>query len=295
MTSRSKFQQSWQAYLLLVPTLAVLVIFLYYPSVLTLRFSFFETFLFGQNTRFVGLENFTSLFTSSSYHWSLTITFAFSTVVVIGTMVLSLAIAFLIDRVTRGKAAYLIAVIWPYAVPPAVGAMVFLFLANPSAGVYTHYLQQWFGIELSWQTNGLQAFSLVAIVAIWKQIGFNIIFMVAALNKVPRTLKEVARLDGINPLQVFSRVQVPLIAPTLVFLVVMNTIYAFFETFAFIDLITRGGPNEATNILIYKLFRDAFQFNNLGSASAQSIILFVIVAGLTYVQLRVSDKQIHYT
>lgn len=295
MSYRSGFGSSWQAYLLLLPTLAVLGLFLYYPSVLTLRFSFYQTFLFGQNLSFVGLENFTDLLASDSYRQSAILTFAFSAIVVIGTMIVSLVISFLIYRITRGKSAYLVAVIWPYAVPPAVGAMVFLFLTNPSAGVYTHYLQEWFGVTVSWYTNGLQAFVLIATVAIWKQVGFNIIFMIAALNKIPDTLREAAHLDDVSTTRLLFQVYIPLISPTLIFLVVMNTIYAFFETFAFVDLMTQGGPNGTTNILIYKLFRDAFQFNNLGLASAESIILFGIVAILTYLQLRLSDKQVHYT
>lgn len=295
MTTRTGFGKSWQAYLLLVPTLAILGLFLYYPSFQTFRFSFYRTFLFGQNLTFVGLENFETLLTSSSYHQSLGLTFLFSAIVVVGTMTFSLGIAYLLYQVTQGKAAYLIAVIWPYAVPPAVGAMVFLFLTNPSTGVYTHYIEGWTSIDVDWYTNGPQAFTLIALVAIWKQIGFNVIFMLAALNKIPETLTEAATLDGVGSLQLLARVYVPLIYPTMIFLVVMNTIYAFFETFAFIDLMTQGGPNEMTNFLIYRLFRDAFDFNKLGLASAESIVLFVIVAGLTYLQLRLSDKQTQYT
>jgi sn-glycerol 3-phosphate transport system permease protein len=255
----------------------------------------YRTFLFGQNLTFVGFENFLELFTSVQYQRSLSLTFAFSGVVVVGTMVVSLLVAFLIYRLTHAKAAYLVAAIWPYAVPPAVGAMVFLFLTNPSTGVYTHYLEQWVGVEIAWYTNGVQAFTIISIVAIWKQIGFNVIFMLAALNKIPKALTEVARLDGVSWIRMLGRVYLPLIKPTLVFLVVMNTIYAFFETFAFIDLMTQGGPKGMTNFLIYKLFRDAFDFNKLGLASAESIILFVLVAGLTYIQLRLSDKRAQFT
>ncbi len=295
MSSETVFRKQWQAYLLLLPTLAVLGVFLYYPSVQTLRFSFYRTFLFGQNLTFIGLENFIRLFTSPEYHRSLVLTFGFSGVVVGGSMSGSLLITFLIYRLARAKTAFLVAAIWPYAVPPAVAAMVFLFLTNPSTGVYTHYLEQWFGLDIAWYTNGVQAFSLIAVVAIWKQIGFNVIFMLAAMNKIPDSLNDVARIDGVGPIRLLGRVYIPLIKPTLVFLVVMNTIYAFFETFAFIDLMTQGGPNKMTNFLIYKLFRDAFDFNKLGLASAESIILFVLVAGLTYIQLRFSNKQMQFT
>jgi sn-glycerol 3-phosphate transport system permease protein len=288
------YRKDWEAYLLLLPTLAVVGLFLYYPTLQTLRFSFYKTFLFGQNTRFVGLENFTTLLTSSAYHRSVALTLVFAVVVVAGTLVVGLLVAFMIYEVTSGKAAYLLAAMWPYALPAAVAGIVFLFLAHPSVGVYTHYLDELLGIELDWFTYGPQAIAVVAIATIWKQLGFNIIFSLAALNNVPESLTEAATLDGVGRWQLFTRVYVPLISPTLVFLVVLNTIYAFFGSFAFIDLMTQGGPTNSTNFLIYKLFRDAFQFDNLGIASAESVILFVIVAGLTYVQLRVSDRYTHY-
>jgi sn-glycerol 3-phosphate transport system permease protein len=282
------------AYLLLFPTLAAIIAFLYYPSLQTLRFSFFQTFLFGQNTRFVGLKNFTDLLESQVYLTSIALTVAFAAIVVIGALAVGLLVAFLLYEVSNGKAAYLIAVIWPYALPTAVAGTVLLFLAHPSVGTYTHYLEAWFGIQLDWFTVGWQGFAVVAVAAIWKQVGFNVLFMLAALNNVPESLNEACRLDGIETWRRLVRVYIPLMSPTLVFLVVVNTIYAFFGSFALIDLMTQGGPTNATNLMIYQLYRDAFQFNNLGLASAQSVILFVLVAGLTYIQLRVSDRYAHY-
>lgn len=240
----------------------------------------------------MGLANFTSLLTSSVYHRSVALTLLFEVVVVVGTLTVGLLITFVIYEVTDRKAASLLAAMWPYALPAVVAGIV--FLAHPSVGVYTHYLDELLGVELDWFTNGAQAITVVAIATIWKQLGFNIIFSLAALNNVPATLTEAATLDGVGRWQLFTRVYVPLISPTLVFPVVLNTIYAFFGSFAFIDLMTQGGPTNATNFLICKLFHDAFQFDNLGIASAESVILFVIVAGLTYVQLRVSDRYTHY-
>jgi len=288
------YDSSLGAYLLLLPTLAAIIAFLYYPSLQTLRFSFFQTFLFGQNTRFVGLTNFTDLLGSQVYLTSVGLTVAFAVIVVIGSLAVGLLVAFLLYEVSDGKAAYLIAAIWPYALPTAVAGTVLLFLAHPSVGIYTHYLEAWFGIELDWFTVGWQGFAVVTVAAIWKQVGYNVIFMLAALNNVPESLNEACRLDGIETWRRLVRVYLPLMSPTLVFLVVINTIYAFFGSFALIDLMTQGGPTNATNLMIYQLYRDAFQFNNLGLASAQSVILFVLVAGLTFVQLRVSDRYAHY-
>ncbi|WP_435094998.1 carbohydrate ABC transporter permease [Halorubrum sp. N11] len=288
------FDSTLGAYLLLLPTLVAIVAFLYYPSLQTLRFSFFQTFLFGQNTRFVGLANFTELLSSQVYLTSVGLTIAFAAIVVVGSLAVGLAVAFLLYEVSDGKAAYLIAAIWPYALPTAVAGTVLLFLAHPSVGIYTHYIEAWFGVKLDWFTVGWQGFAVVAVAAIWKQIGYNVIFMLAALNNVPESLNEACELDGIETWRRLVRVYVPLMSPTLVFLVVINTIYAFFGSFALIDLMTQGGPTNATNLMIYQLYRDAFQFNNLGLASAQSVILFVLVAGLTFVQLRVSDRYAHY-
>jgi len=288
------FERDWQAYVLLAPTLVVVTLFLYYPTVETLRLSLYKTFLFGQNSRFVGLENFRSLVTSASYHRSVLVTVVFAVVVVVGAIGLGLLVSFLLYEVTSGEAAYLVAAIWPYALPTAVAGTVFLFLAHPTVGIYTHYLESWFGLNVDWFTQGWQALAVVAVAAVWKQLGFNIVFTLAALNNVPESLTESASLDGVPTWQLFARVYLPLISPTLVFLVVMNTIYAFFGGFAFVDLMTQGGPDGATNLLIYKLFQDAFQFDNLGSASAQSVVLFAVVGGLTYLQLRVSDRYTHY-
>mgnify|MGYP000011758684 FL=1 len=288
------YESWWQAFLLLLPTFVVLTTFLYYPGVETFRLSLQQTILLGTRKTFVGLENYVTLATSSAYHWSFAISVAFAAVVVIGTLVASLFVAYLLFQVDVGSSTYLIAAIWPYALPTAVAASVLLFLLHPSLGIITFVLESLTGTSLEWFTNGPQAFAIVALVAIWKQLGYNIIFMVAALNNIPETLTESAKLDGVGHLQMLYRVYVPLMSPTLVFLVVMNTIYAFFSTFPLVDLMTSGGPNEATNLLIFKLYRDAFEFSNLGLASAESVVLFAIVAILMYVQLRLSESYTTY-
>ncbi|WP_336021501.1 carbohydrate ABC transporter permease [Halobellus salinisoli] len=288
------YESRWQAFLLLLPTFAVLIAFLYYPGIETFRLSLQQTILLGTRKTFVGIENYITLATSSTYHWSFAISVAFAAVVVIGTLAASLFVAYLLFQVDVGSSTYLIAAIWPYALPTAVAASVLLFLLHPSLGILTFVLESLTGTSLEWFTNGPQAFAIVALVAIWKQLGYNIIFMVAALNNIPETLTESAKLDGVGHLKMLYRVYVPLMSPTLVFLVVMNTIYAFFQTFPLVDLMTSGGPNEATNLLIFKLYRDAFEFSNLGLASAESVVLFAVVAILMYVQLRLSESYTTY-
>jgi len=293
-STEAVFRNNVGAYLLLLPTLAVVTLFLYYPTLQTFRLSLYKTFLFGQNTQYVGLDNFVGLLTSADYLQSVVVTLGFATTVTVGTLVVSILISFPLYRTARGSTLYLLGLIWPYAIPTSVVAVLFLFLLSPNAGLFTHYLNQWFGITFQWYTNGTQAFVLVVLAAIWKQIGFNVIFLIAAFSNVPQSLADQARLDGIRTSALLTRVYLPLIAPTLVFLAIMNSIFAFFESFALIDLLTQGGPNGATNIMIFKLYKDAFDFDNLGLASAESIVLFVVVAALTVVQLRLSDRYAHY-
>lgn len=295
MTEFAKpYDSKLQAGLLLAPTFIILVAFLYYPALQTFRLSFFQTLLLGTKQTFVGLDNFVALATSLEYRMSFLISFAFAGVVVAGTIAVSLVVAYLLFEVETGKSGYLMAAIWPYALPPAVAATVLMFLMHPTLGIVSHYVETLTGLSFDWFTSGPLAFLVVALVAIWKQLGYNIIFLVAALNNIPETLTESARIDGVGRLTMLRRVYVPLISPTLVFLVVMNTIYAFFQTFPLVDLMTSGGPSNATNLLIFKLYRDAFEFNSLGKASAESIVLFVIVAILMYIQLTISENYAHY-
>lgn len=288
------YDSKLQAALLLLPTFAVLVAFLYYPSLETFRLSLYKTLFLGQQRSWVGIQNFVDLATSPEYQNSFVISVAFAAVVVVGTLVLSLFVGYMLFDVVVGSSTYLVAAIWPYALPPAVAAILLNFLLHPNLGIFTHYLELLTPWTLDWFSNGTQAFVVLAVVAVWKQLGYNIIFIVAALNNIPKTLTESAQIDGVGRLKMLYRVYVPLISPTLVFLVVMNTIYSFFSTFPLVDLMTSGGPSQSTNLLIFKLYRDAFEFSNLGLASAESVILFVLVAILMYVQIRVSEEYAQY-
>lgn len=288
------YDSKLQAAALLLPTIAVLVAFLYYPALETFRLSLYESAFLGQDVRWTGISNFVALATSPTYQNSFVVSVLFAGIVVIGTLVLSLFVSYMLFEVDVGSSSYLVAAIWPYALPPAVAAILLNFMLHPNLGIFTHYLELLTPWTLNWFSSGPQAFLVVAIVAIWKQLGYNIIFMVASLNNIPETLTESAQLDGVGRLKMLYKVYVPLISPTLLFLVVMNTIYSFFSTFPLVDLMTSGGPSGATNLLIFKLYRDAFEFSSYGLASAESVILFVLVAILMYVQIRASEGYAQY-
>lgn len=293
MSSREVFESRRGAALLLLPTIVISFVFLYYPAIRAVGLSFYDA-SFGRPNTWVGIDNYVRLATSSDYHYSVLITILFALLVVVGVMVFSLFLTFLIHEVDYGKSVYLISAIWPYALPPAVAGLIFLFLTHPTLGIFTHYIEGITGINVNWFSSGRQAFIVVTVAAIWKQIGYNVIFMIASMNNIPNSLTETARLDGISRVKRLLRIYVPIMTPTLFFLLIMNTIYAFFGTFAFIDLMTDGGPAGATNILIYDLYRSAFQFYDFGIASAKSVVLFVIVGVLMYVQFQISDEYTHY-
>ncbi|ERG99890.1 MAG: ABC-type sugar transport system, permease component [Haloquadratum sp. J07HQX50] len=291
MSSREIFTDRAQGLGLLVPTIIVSIIFLYYPAVRALGLSFYQA-TFGRSS-FTGLSNYTRIISSGDYLGSIVVSVGFAVCVVLGVLVVALYFTFLIHEVDYGKSVYLIASIWPYALPPAVAGLVFLFLSHPTIGILTSYIES-IGIQVDWFSDGGQAFTVVVIAAVWKQIGYNIIFMTAAMNNIPDSLTETARLDGVGRINRLLRVYVPMMSPTLVFLVVINTIYGFFGTFAIIDTMTMGGPAGATNILIYDLYQTAFQSYDFGFASAKSVILFIIVGLLMIVQFKISDRYTFY-
>ena len=292
MATREVFTDRFQAGALLLPTMLVSVAFLYYPTLRAVVLSLYSA-SFARDDVFVGLENYARLLASPEYFTSAVISVAFAAAIVVGVMLVALYVTFLVHEIDYGRSVYLVSAIWPYALPPAVAGLVFLFLVHPTIGIVTGYVEA-VGIEVNWFSNGPQAFLVVLVAAIWKQVGYNVIFMTAAMNNVPAALTETAKLDGVSRTKRLFRVYVPMMSPTLVFLVVINTIYGFFGTFAFVDLMTKGGPAGATNILIYDLWRTAFQFYDFGLASAKSVVLFVVVGILMYVQFRVSDRYTFY-
>jgi len=293
MATREIFESRLGAGLLLLPTILVSVVFLYYPTVRAVQLSFFRA-SFGRSDTFAGLGNYLSLLGSADYRASVLVTVVFAVLVVVGVMAFSLFVTFLIHEVDVGRGFYLIAAIWPYALPPAVAGLVFLFLVHPKLGIVTTYVEGLTGIVVDWLSNGRQAFAVVLIAVIWKQVGYNVIFMIASMSNIPTSLTETANLDGVSRFRRLLWVYVPIMSPTLLFLVIMNTIYAFFHTFAFVDLMTQGGPAGATNILIYDLYRTAFKYYEFGLGSAKSVVLFAVVGALMYVQFRITEEYAHY-
>lgn len=287
------FESNWQAILLLLPTATVITAFLYYPFVETFWLSFHRIRVLGTET-WIGLDHYVELFGSSSYRNSFLVTVVFTGVTVAVSILLALLISFLIFRVDRYTNVYLVAVIWPYALPIAVAAVLLEFLIHPQLGVFTWGLNALTGITFDWQTNSLYALLTVVAAAVWQSLGYSIIFITAALSQLPDSLREAASLDGVGPLRRLFYIYVPLISPILVFLVVIQTVTTLFGGFALIDLLTDGGPNEATNILMFNLYQDAFQNQRFGYAAAQSVVLFGIVAALLLVQLKLSDRFAYY-
>ena len=291
MSSREIFTDRMQGLGLLVPTLIISIVFLYYPATRAVSLSFYQA-TFGRSS-FTGVNNYIRIVTSSDYLGSIVISVGFAVCIVFGVLVVALYFTFLIHEVDYGKSVYLIASIWPYALPPAVAGLVFLFLSHPTIGILTSYIES-IGVQVDWFSDGGQAFTVVVIAAIWKQIGYNIIFMTAAMSNIPDSLTETARIDGVGRINRLFLVYVPMMSPTLMFLLVINTIDGFFGTFAIIDTMTMGGPAGATNILIYDLYQTAFQSYDFGFASAKSVILFIVVGILMIVQFKISDRYTFY-
>ncbi len=291
---RSKFPNRWLPLLLLLPTLIVCGVFLYYPVAQSFEWSLYRAAFMGLKRIYVGFQNYVRLFVSPDYHKSLLVSFIFAAGVVVLGLSLSLAIALLANRKIRGARIYRLLLIWPYALSPAVAGTIWLFLFNPTSGVLTYFVDRFFGFRLDWLTNANLALLGVTVAAVWKNLGYNIVFFLAGLQNVPGEILEAARIDGAGPWKCFWKVTFPLLSPTTFFLFIMNLIYAFFGAFGLIDVMTKGGPVNATNILIYNLYRDAFQHNKWGMASAQSVILFVLVVILTLIQFRTTGRRVHY-
>lgn len=279
-----QYQRSWQALLLLAPTLLACAYFLYLPAVETFRLSMYITQPGGAKT-FVGLENFELLFNSEGYRTSAFWSFLFAGVIVVGSLSLSLLLGFLIYRVSIGSTAYLVVGMLSYGFSFAVAAVAIQFILQPQSGLL-YALTGW---SFDWLTSGPLAFLVICLATIWKMVGFNLIFILGAFSGIPDSIDDAAKLDGIGGLQMLLRVYVPLIAPTLAFLIIMNTVYSFFLPYPVIDIMTSGSP-ETTHLLIYELYETGIAQRDTGLAAAQSIVLFVIVGTLMVAQLALSEQ-----
>jgi len=268
-------------------------VFFFWPAVQAVWFSFQLQDAFGLRTEFVGLANFAALLRDENYLESFQITALFSALVAGSGIAISLLLATMADRVVRGALVYRTLLIWPYAVASAVAGVLWLFLFAPSIGIATYALRQ-LGVHWDWLLQGDQALLLVVIAATWKQVSYNFLFFLAGLQSIPRPLIEAAAIDGAGPARRFWTIVFPLLSPTTFFLLVVNIVYAFFDTFAVIDATTQGGPAGATNILVYKVYYDGVKAADLGGSSAQSVILMAIVIALTVVQFRYIERKVQY-
>ena len=293
MEKRARFQSRWLPFLLVAPQIAVTVIFFFWPAGQALYYSLLVQDAFGTNTQFVWFENFTDLFRNADYVNSFRTTAIFSVSVTVLGLTISLVLAVFADRVIKAASVYKALLIWPYAVAPAVAAVLWLFLLSPTLGIVAHWLE-WLGIEWNPLLNGTDALILVIVAAVWKQISYNFLFFLAGLQSIPKSLIEAAAIDGAGPVRRFFTIVFPLLSPTTFFLLVINIVYAFLETFAIVDVSTGGGPARATEILVYKLYYDGFKGLDLGGSAAQSVVLMVIVVTLTVAQFRFVEKKVQY-
>jgi sn-glycerol 3-phosphate transport system permease protein len=293
MEKRVVFQSRWLPYALVAPQIAVTLVFFFWPAGQAIYFSFLEQDPFGLSSRFVWFDNFTDLFRDSRYIESFKVTVLFSTLVAFSGLAISLLLATAADRVIRGALAYKTLLMWPYAVAPAIAGVLWAFLFAPSIGIVTFVLTR-MGIDWNWIINDKQAMLLIVIAAVWKQISYNFLFFLAGLQSIPRALMEAAAIDGASPTRRFWTIVFPLLSPTTFFLLVVNIVYAFFETFGVIDATTQGGPGASTQILVYKVYHDGVKAADLGSSSAQSVILMLIVITLTVAQFKFVEKKVQY-
>ncbi len=293
MEKRAYFRSAWLPYLLVAPQIAVTVIFFFLPAAQAVWYSFQVQDAFGNDTQFVWFENFAAIFHDEAYLSSFQVTAVFSLLVAVLGLAISLLLASMADRVLRGALAYRTLLIWPYAVAPAVAGVLWAFLFAPSIGVVSFVLRK-MGLDWNWVLRGDQAMLLVVMAATWKQISYNFLFFLAGLQSIPRSLIEAAAIDGAGPTRRFWTIVFPLLSPTTFFLLVINIVYAFFDTFGVIDATTYGGPAQATNILVYKVYVDGVKASDLGSSSAQSVVLMVIVIALTVIQFRFVEKRVNY-
>ncbi|WP_287372978.1 sugar ABC transporter permease [Oceanithermus sp.] len=282
-------------YLLVLPSLAVIVIFLIYPFAESVWGSFYITSFFGNKKVFVGLENYIELFRSPDYLQSVVVTLYFSAFVVVVGLAASLGIALLLNQRIGGLGLYQILLVWTYSISPAVAGVIWALLFAPATG-----LVPWLagllvpGYTLNWMTNGPLALFVVSLAATWKMLGYNIVFFLAGLQNIPEELIDAARVDGAGPWLSFRYITLPMLSPTTTFLLFMNMLYAFFQVFGLIDIMTQGGPGDATNVLVYNLYRDAFIHLDSGRANAQSVIIFIVIAIAAMLQLRVATRKAVY-
>lgn len=290
---RTIFRSQLLPWLLLAPQLAVTFIFFLWPAGQAVWQSFLRQDAFGLNTSFVGLANYAALWGNAEYLNSLRVTAVFSVSVTLVSMGTALLLAAAVDRMIKSAQAYTTLLVWPYAIAPAVAGILWWFMFNPTIGIMAYWLDL-VGYDWNNLTSRSDAMTLVVIASAWKQISYNFLFFVAGLQSIPASLREAAAIDGAGPVKRFFTITLPLLSPTTFFLMVVNIVYAMFETFAVIDATTQGGPAQATNIMVYKVYFDGFIGQNMGSSAAQSVVLMGIVIALTVIQFRYVERRVEY-
>jgi sn-glycerol 3-phosphate transport system permease protein len=280
-------------YALLAPQILIIAVFFYLPAGQALWMSTLLQDPLGFSVQFVGLENFTNVLSDPAYRETIVRTLFFTTGVTICAMVPAILLAFMADKVIRGATAYKTILIIPYAIAPAVAGALWLFLFNPSVGIVSHYLGK-LGVDWNPRIQGGDAMALIIIASAWKQIAYNFVFFLAGLQSIPKSLIEAAKIDGASESRRFWTIIFPLLSPTTFFLIVVNFVYAFFETFGVVHASTQGGPGKSTEIMIYKVWYDGFIAQDLGRSAALSVILMVIVVALTVLQFRFVERKVHY-
>lgn len=293
MEKRVLFRSQWLPWVLIMPQLLIIGIFFFWPAAQAVLQSFQMEDAFGMSTEWVGFANFTQLFDDPSYLDSFGRTALFSVLVATLGLVISLALAIFADRIVRGAMVYKTLLIVPYAVAPVIAGVLWVFMFSPSIGVVAYFLGE-MGYSWNHLMNDNQAMGLIVLAAVWKQLSYNFLFFLAGLQSIPKSLIEAASIDGAGPWRRFWSIQLPLLSPTTFFLLVINIVYAFFDTFGIIDATTHGGPGQSTTILVYKVYLDGFKALDLGGSAAQSVILMLIVVALTVVQFRYVEKKVQY-
>ena len=293
MLKRVHFSPSTLPFLLVAPQIVITIVFFILPASQALYQSFLLEDAFGLSTEFVWFENFTYLINDEIYLDTFMRTAFFSFTVAFLAMSTALILASMVDRIIKGVIVYQTLLIWPYAVAPVVAGALWVFMFDPTLGIFAYALNT-IGYDWNHKLNGGEAMTLVILASTWKQIAYNFLFFIAAIQSIPKSLIEASAIDGAGPLKRFWTIIFPLISPTTFFLLVVNIVYAFFETFGVIHAITQGGPYKATEILVYKVFYDGFVGLDLGGSAAQSVILMVIVIVMTVVQFRYIERKVEY-
>jgi len=294
MAKQYEFPSKGLPYLLVLPQMVIVFIFFFWPSAQAIWQSFFLQDPFGGRVIFVGFENYTHLLSDPDYWASFRVSVTFALAITISSMTIALFLAVQTNKKIKFGSFYKTMMIWPYAVATMVAGVLWLFMFNPNVGVIAWLLKYKMGIDWNHLLNSNQAFLLLTIAASWKQISYNFVFFLAGLQSVPLPLVEAAAMDGAGPTKRFWTIIFPMLSPTTFYLLIMNLVYGFFETFPIVHQVTAGGPGKSTQILVYKVWRDGVINLDLGSSSAQSVILMIMVIGLTVFQFRFIERKVTY-